>query len=316
MRVLLVKTSSLGDVIHNLPVASDIVSRYPGAVIDWVVEENFADIPRLHPAVRKVIPVAVRRWRKQLFARGTWDGVQSLRRSIRQEVYDCVIDTQGLLKSALIARQAHGPHYGYGMRSAREPMAVCFYDTRFEVAKQLHAVERNRRLASHVLGYPVAGSPDYGLQRIPHQKPFADSGDFAVLLTATSRADKLWPEDHWIALGRQLAEQGLNNVLPAGSKAEREAAERIARSIPGARVLPPSNLRQLATILAAARLAVGVDTGLIHLAAALGTPCIALFCASDPELTGVYAGKQAVNLGDRGSPPELAVVLRTVRQLC
>lgn len=315
MRVLLVKTSSLGDVIHNLPVASDIVSQYPDAVIDWVVEENFADIPQLHPAVRKVIPVAVRRWRKQLFARETWAGLRALRRVIRQESYDHVIDTQGLLKSALIARQARGRRFGYAMRSAREPMAACFYDSRFEVAKKLHAVERNRRLAAHALGYSVVGGPDYGLQKVPHQKPFADSGDFAVLLTATSRADKLWPEDHWIALGRQLAEQGLNSVLPAGSKAERETAERIARNIPRARVLPPSNLRQLATIQVAARLAVGVDTGLIHLAAALGTPCIALFCASDPELTGVYAGEQAINLGGPGSPPELAAVLRTVRQL-
>jgi heptosyltransferase I len=311
MHVLLVKTSSLGDVIHNLPVATDIARAFPGAVIDWVVEEAFADIPRLHPAVRHVIPVAVRRWRKQLLAARTWDGLREFRRVVRGEPYDAVIDTQGLLKSALIAWQARGKRFGYAAGSAREPVAARFYDRRFDVPKSLHAVERNRLLAAAALGYalpePDANGPDYGLEVTRDPR-----GNSAVLLTATSRADKLWPEERWIALGKRLTSIGLECRLPAGSAAERERAARIAGQIPGASVVPPSSLMELARLLASARVAVGVDTGLIHLATALGCPSIALFCASEPALTGVHGGTTAINLGHRGAAPDTETVIAAV----
>lgn len=304
MHVLLVKTSSLGDVIHNLPVATDIARAFPGAIIDWVVEEAFAEIPRLHPAVRQVLPVAVRRWRRQLLAAQTWDGLREFRRAVRGERYDAVIDTQGLLKSALIARQARGKRFGYAAGSAREPVAARFYDARFDVPKTLHAVERNRLLAAAALGYalpaPDANGPDYGLDAARGPR-----GNHAILLTATSRADKLWPEEQWIRLGKRLAADGLDCRLPAGSAAERGRAERIACRIPGASVVPPSSLAELAHLLASARIAIGVDTGLIHLATALGCPSIALFCASEPALTGVQGGSTAINLGGRGAAPDV-----------
>jgi len=153
MRILLVKTSSLGDVVHNLPVASDIHARFPQARIDWVVEEGFADIPRLHPAVRKVIPVAVRRWRRTLFSAATWRELGAYRDSVRAERYDLVLDTQGLVKSALLAWQAAGPRAGYAAEAAREPLAARFYDATYVIPKNLHAVERNRWLAAAALDY-------------------------------------------------------------------------------------------------------------------------------------------------------------------
>lgn len=311
MRVLLVKTSSLGDVIHNLPVASDIAARFPGVVIDWAVEEGFADIPCLHPAVARVIPVALRRWRKHLLARETWVQWREFRRVVRHQDYDIVIDSQGLLKSALVARQARGRHAGYGVGSAREPLAARFYDECFEVPKTLHAVERNRQLAAQALGYKLDSAADYGLQGLRGD----EAGNGAVLLTATSRDDKLWPEEHWMQLGMQLAARGLECLLPAGTERERERAMRIAAGIPQSRVLPPSGLAELATTLANARLVVGVDTGLVHLAAALETPCIALFRASDPGLTGVYGNPKAINLGQRGAAPDVDTVLQSVGQL-
>ena len=306
MRFLLVKTSSLGDVIHNLPVVTDLRAHFPDAAIDWVVEEGFADIARLHPGVRRVIPVALRRWRKSLASPATWREMRAFRATLQAENYDLVIDTQGLMKSALITRMARGRRCGYAASSAREPLAARFYDATFEVPGSLHAVERNRRLAALAAGYTASATPDYGIA-VPPAPTFASPN--AVLLTATSRDDKLWPEDRWIAAGRALHQRGLSCLLPAGSATERERATRIAQAIPGAVALPPLSLPELAAQLADARIVIGVDTGLVHLAAALGRPTLALFCASDPALTGVVASTPAINLGSRGRPPSVEHVL-------
>lgn len=305
MRILLVKTSSLGDVIHNLPVVTDLRTHFPDASIDWVVEEGFADIAGLHPGVRRVIPVALRRWRKSLLALATWGEMSAFRAALQEQSYDLVIDTQGLLKSALIARMALGKRCGYAAAAAREPLAARFYDACFDVPQELHAVQRNRQLAALAAGYAAAPAPDYGIAVSP-APTFLQS---ALLLTATSRDDKLWPEERWIEVGQALRGRGLTCLLPAGSKVERERAARIAQAIPGAIVLPPMRLAELAAQLAAARIVIGVDTGLVHLAAALGRPVLALFSASDPALTGVLASTPAIDLGRRGQPPSVGDVL-------
>jgi heptosyltransferase-1 len=293
-------------VVHNLPVVSDLRRRYPEAQIDWVVEEGFLDIPRLHPGLRRVIPVALRRWRKSLLSPATWREIRSFRATLHEQSYDLAIDTQGLLKSALITRMARGKRCGYASASAREPLAARFYDATFDVANNLHAVERNRRLAALAGSYTAAPAPDYGIAVSPAP---TSAGPNAILLTATSRDDKLWPQGHWIALGQALQKRGLNCQLPAGSPTERERAAQIAHAIPGAGILPAMSLAELAGQLAAARIVIGVDTGLVHLAAALGRPTLALFCASDPALTGVLAATPAVNLGSRGRPPTVGDVL-------
>lgn len=300
MRILLIKTSSLGDVIHNLPVVTDLRAHFPDAAIDWVVEEGYADIVRLHPGMRQAIPVALRRWRKSLLAAATWREMRDFRARLQKESYDLVIDSQGLLKSALITRMARGKRCGYAATSAREPLAARFYDARFDVPKNLHAVERNRCLAALAAGYVADTPANYGIAPAP--APTRD-GPTAILLTATSRDDKLWPEDRWIALGRALHKRGIGCRLPAGSPTERERAQRLAQAIPAAVALPPLGLGELAAQIAAARIVIGVDTGLVHLAVALGRPALALFCASDPALTGVLATTPAVNLGARGQPP-------------
>lgn len=301
-RILFVKTSSLGDVVHNCPAVTDAARYVPGAAIDWVVEESFADVVRLHPAVARVIPVAIRRWRSELARPATWGELAAFRRRLRAGRYDCVIDTQGLLKSALVARLARGPRHGFDRASAREPLAARLYDEVHAVALSLHAVERNRRLAAAALGYAVDGACDYGLAA-PGEPPLAPSGPYALLLTMTSRADKLWPEEHWCALGRWLAAHGILSVLPWGTVGERERCTRIAAAIPGASVPPRMELAALARLLARARCAIGVDTGLAHLAAALGVPALGIFCGSDPALTGLCAGPRARNIGTPGTAP-------------
>ncbi len=298
-RILFVKTSSLGDVVHQLPAVSDAARRFPDATIDWVVEEAFAEIPAMHRAVRRVIPVATRRWRKAPWRAAVWSEVGRFRAAMREQAYDLVIDTQSLLKSALIASAAQGTSHGLDRASAREPIAARFYDVVHAVPKALHAVERNRRLTAAALQYPLEGPADYGLSAAR-----ADSAPYAVFLTMTSRDDKLWPEPSWTALGRAL---GMKVLLPWGSEAERARAARIAEGIGDAEVLPRMGLAALGERLAGAQCVIGLDTGLTHVAAALGARTLGLYCGSDPALTGLHA-PAARNLGRRGAAPSVEEV--------
>lgn len=314
--ILLIKTSSLGDVIHNLPVVSDLRRIWPEVAIDWVVEEGFAALPRLHPGVREVIPVAIRRWRKKLPQRETWRELRGFVRTLRQTHYDLVIDTQGLLKSALITRMAHGLRCGYSAEVARERWAAWAYDCRYTIPTNAHAVERNRWLAAAAAEYSLEDLPlRYGIHARVAAPDWLPSTPFCVLLSATSRDDKLWPENHWVELGRRLHAQGLRVVLPSGSPRERERAERIAAAIPDALAAPASDLDTLTAMLEAAQAIVGVDTGLTHLAAGLGRPVVALYVATDPGLTGVYAGALAVNLGGKGQMPQPPEVFNSLQGL-
>jgi len=301
VRILFVKTSSLGDVVHHCPAVSEAARRVPGARIDWVVEEPFAEVAALHASVQSVIPVAVRRWRGALASPRTWAEFGAFRAALRRERYDRVIDTQGLLKSALITALAHGTKHGYDRASAREPVAARFYGHRHAVSPALHAIERNRKLAAVALGYAVEGDCDYGL-RPAGASSFAAHGPFALLLTMSSREDKLWPEEHWRALGTGLAARGLQCVLPWGNEDERGRCARIATAIKSAVVPPHLPLKELAALVARAQCVVGVDTGLTHLAAALGVPVLGLYCGSDPALTGLYGGARVRNLGTAGRP--------------
>lgn len=314
MRILLVKTSSLGDVIHNLPVASDLRRQFPDAVIDWCVEESFAEIPRLHPAIAEVIPVAIRRWRKKLFSRQTWREIGASRKRLAATHYDAVLDTQGLIKSGLVTFCARGRCYGYAAEVAREPLASWFYDKTFVIPPNAHAVERNRWLSAAAFDYPVGLPLDYGIVAPELTFPWLTAPRHAALLTATSRDDKLWEEERWIAVARQLIERGLTPILPFGSPVERQRAERIAASAPGAIVPPSLSLRELAAVIGHAELAIGVDTGLVHLAAALGVPTIALYTATDPALTGVLGTRNFRNLGAPGQSPAGADVMTAVNQ--
>jgi heptosyltransferase-1 len=318
VRLLIIKTSSLGDVIHNLPAISDMVIHAPGAEIDWVVEEGFAEIPRLHPAVRRVIPVALRRWRRQLFSPATWRDVSRFRRELRAETYDKVIDAQGLVKSAWLARMARGPSCGQDKATAREPLAAGFYDQCFHVPRGRHAVERNRHLAAQALGYPLPQTPpDYGIRAPLAALSFAVPEKFMIGLHATSRDSKRWPAAHWVALGQELEGHGIALLLPWGNAGEEQHAREIARSLKHATVLPRLSLRELATLMGRAQAVVGVDTGLVHLAVALGRPTVAIYTDSSPALTGVLAAKSesACNLGDVGRVPEPAAVKQALTGL-
>lgn len=313
-RVLLVKTSSLGDVVHCLPAATDIAVHFPGCRIDWVVEEAYVDIVALHPAVSRVLPVAVRRWRKSLFRRGTAAQVAAFRARFEPEGYDRVIDVQGLAKSALIARLARGERHGLDRKSVRESIASLTYHCVHAVPWTLDAVARNRTLVGSALGYSVRGAPDYGIRAAAADADWLPQGAYCVCLTGTTDAAKLWPEDRWGALGRRIREAGMTCVLPAGTETERKRAERIAAEIGTAVVAPPLDLGALARVLAGAALAVGVDTGLTHLAAALGRPTAGVYCGTSPAATGVIAA-HACNVGDVARTPTADAVWEAARAM-
>lgn len=307
LNILLIKTTSLGDVLHNLPVVTDLRQYMPEAHIDWIVEESFADLPALHPGVRQIIPVAMRRWR-----RGWWQSRHEIRaacRLIRNGDYHLALDTQGLLKSAILAQCARTVRCGFSRDSAREPLASLLYDRAFSVPKNLHAVERNRQLAGMALGYVPQGAPNYGITAPALDLPWLPAAPFVVLLHATSRDDKLWPETDWVALGHRLREAGLIAMLPWGNESEHLRAQRLAAAIPDAHCAPRLDLREAATLLGRAQAVVGVDTGLSHLAAALNVPTIGIYTATDPGLTGLHAGPRAVNMGGKGKPPAVETVI-------
>ncbi len=293
--------------VHHCPAVSDVARKRPGVEIDWVVEEAFAALPSMHPAVRRVIPVRLRRGRGRWGRSGTWRGIREFRRSIARERYDAVIDTQSLLKSAAISACALGDRHGMDLASARESLAASFYDYRYAVPRGMHAVERNRRLTAAALGYELDLPLDYGLRRAADG---SSDAPHAVFLTMTSRADKLWPEERWIELGRTL---GMRTVLPWGSDDERSRAMRIAIALPQAEVMPRMALEPLARMFGRAQAVIGVDTGLTHLAAALGVPTVGIYCGSDPALTGIYGAAKATNVGALGAPPSVAEVLKAAQ---
>ena len=283
-------------------------------MIDWVVEEPLAVLPRLHAAVRQVIPVAIRRWRKTLWQRGTRDEIRHFLRVLRESRYDAVIDTQGLLKSALIARAAQGMRFGLDWNSAREPLGL-LYDRTFSVPWTLHAVERNRLLAAQALGYALPAQVDYGVRAAPGKFSWLPAARYAVLLHATSAERKLWREANWIEMGRYFMMQGIACVLPWGNIGERARSDRLAAQISGSVVPPALGLGDAAALLAGAHAAAGVDTGLVHLAAALGTPTVGIYCATDPGATGIYACPRALNLGAAGKPPVADEVIAALERI-
>ncbi len=274
--ILFIKTSSLGDVIHHMPAVSDARRHRPQARIGWVVEEAFAPLVRLHRRggqrhSGRVAPLARGAVQPGDVARVC---AHSGKRCAAQP-HETVIDAQGLLRSALVTWLARGRKHGYDRDSVRERAASWFYDEHHHVDRSLHAITRNRMLTGQALGYAPDGPPDFGLDRaaLMSGEPTRE----AVLLHATARPEKEWPVAHWIALGQALAASGNTVVLPWGNETERRRSAEIAAAVPNATVPDLQPLDDVARLIARAAFVVGVDTGLLHLAAALGVPLVAIF---------------------------------------
>ncbi|TYZ49015.1 lipopolysaccharide heptosyltransferase I [Ralstonia solanacearum] len=329
MRVLIVKVSSLGDVVHCTPVVADILRAHPGAEIDWVVEEGFAGIVRIVRGVQDVIPFALRRWRKSLAFGATWGEMAAFRRALRAKPYDVVLDTQGLIKTALVAAQArlapNGFVAGLGNRTdgaGYEPLARLFYQREVHMEPRVHVVERSRRMVAEALGYAVPETIDFGLQP-PASLPFALPRPYVALVHATSRADKGWPQDAWVDLARELLARDYALALPWGSETERRTSEAIREAIvaavPGTLgriVIPPRmSLPDVTAFLDQSTAVVGVDTGLVHIAAAMCKPTVALYNFSTSWRTGGYWTPKVHDLGCAEAHPTSAQALDALRAL-
>jgi len=302
MKVLIIKTSSLGDIIHTLPALTDAKKILGEIQFDWVVEESFAEIPDWHPAVRTVIPVAIRRWRHNIlktFQSGEW---QQFKQQLQQQQYDAVIDAQGLLKSAWITRLAHGKIYGLDKTSARESMASFFYQQPQVIDKNQHAVERVRQLFAKSLNYSLIDLPlDYGIkegirQNLPTQTNDNISQSKRILfLHGTTWSTKHWPEVYWCELAHQLTDQADKVILPWGNETEYQRALSIknyCRQSAQVIILEKMTLNELVKTIIQMDAVIAVDTGLAHLCAALDIPTIALYGSTSPGLTGTYGKYQ------------------------
>lgn len=315
-RILLMKTSSLGDVLHNLAVVSDIQQIFPNAIIDWCVEAPFAEIPSWHQGVRRVIPVAIRRWRKQMLKQDTWTEISLSLSALRADRYDAIIDTQGLVRSVLLGKIAHGPVYGQNWREAREPISGLLLNHPLAVPYSLHAVQRYRTIAASALGY-IEQLPhlplDFGLDT---KFPLQPSNE-VFLFTNTSRDKKLWPEDHWIATGKALVASGFRPVFTAGNDIEAARSARISQGISDnktvSEILFRPSLTQLTKRIAGAKFCLGVDTGFTHIACALSVPTIAIFTDTDPELAGGFGLGLRKTFGHLNSCPPVSDILNQLK---
>jgi heptosyltransferase-1 len=278
-----------------------------------VVEEAFAPLVRLHPDVDAVIPVDSRRWRRELHRLATWRALKDFVVALRAQSYDEVVDTQGLMRTAVMARLARGRRHGYDARSVREPPASWLYDMRHQVDRGLHAIARNRLLTALALDHKADRILDFGLDRA--RLAGRPGAPYGILLHATTRRGKEWPEASWVEVGRMLAGRGIELLLPWGTGLERDRSLRLAAVLGHARVPDRAPLDAVARLIAGASFVIGVDTGLLHLAAALGVPLVGIFVGSEPGLTGPQGAGPIAVVGGKAAPPTAREVMTALERI-
>ncbi len=287
-KILIVKTTSLGDLIHSMPAVTDVQRMLPGAEMHWLVEEDFVGVPVWHPFIKKVHACATRRWRKSFFSQKTQQEIKALKNQLLSEQFDLVIDAQGLVKSALMVRWLDCVRHGYDSQSIKEKLASRVYTDKHNISRDQGAIERVRQLVSESLGYSTDGlNQHFGLQvKKPVSLDVDLDANYAVFLHGTNWDSKIWPVDYWRKLAEDLTAQGIKVFIPWGNKSEHERALTIAKDTK-ATVLQQQPLDVLAYILQNATVVVGSDTGLTHISAALGTKTIGIYGSTSTQLTGL-----------------------------
>jgi heptosyltransferase-1 len=295
LKILIVKLSSLGDVLHTLPVVHDIRQALPDAQIDWVVEGAFAGVVRRCEGVNRVITCDLRTWRKNPFSGATRTAWRACKAALQQESYDAVIDLQGLTKSAWVAWMARLAHGGKRFAMANrtdgsgyEAPTRWVADVAIRLEPHIHAVPRGREVCAGALGYVLTEfdvfNPSFGLLAAVNVASLAidnvarnDLKSTVVFAHGTSREDKLWPVSHWVELGQRLNAQGFTVALAHGSAAEEARSQQIAQQLTNAVVWPRLGLEALLEALGGSAGVIGVDSGLSHMAVALNLSHVQIY---------------------------------------
>jgi len=341
-KILLVKLSSLGDVLHNLPIVWDLRKRLPNAQIDWIVEEAYVHLLKplkttdAFKGIDRIIPVAFRRWRKNLFSIRTWREFFAMRKQLQSTTYDALLETQGLLKSALVCALAKKSNNaviaGLGNateHSGYEPLARMFYTQSVHVPLKCHAIDRSRWVMCSAFDWPLLNRNEepplfYPNDFVAQLPPLLLGGGkkiaqrapapYVLCFHATARAAKRWPNENWVELGKALSSQGYQLFFPWGSPEEMKVSALIASQIPGAIVPRAFSIEEAYSLVAHAALTIGVDTGLTHLSAVLGKPTVEIYCDSPRWKTEGYWSKAIANLGDYQKNPSFSEVLGAIKR--
>lgn len=314
IKILIVRLSSLGDIIHTYPMIFDIKNNLPNASIDWLVDDSFKSLVALNPHVDNIIPIPLRKWKKNKLK--LLSNINVWKKEINNNTYDYIIDSQGLVKSALLSKCFNGKIYGLGIRSIREKIASLFYDKTFETGKELLAITKNRILASYIFNYRIdLASPNFGLNSYPSPEIELDlTKKYIIFFHATSKDSKKYPPNKWAELGTYLiAKENVSIVLPYGSLVEKNEALSIQKLLNVKNVLVPErifNYSELTGLVSNASFVFGVDTGLIHLANALNKKLIAIYIDTDPKKTGIFESLVAKNIGGKNSMPEVEDLIK------
>lgn len=294
MRVLIIKLTSMGDLMHAFPALTDAVNNIPGITFDWVVDESFAEVPKWHPAVGRVMTTAHRRWKKDLV--GAWKNkeLSHFHQTLNENDYDVVVDLQSNLKSAFVSWLRRGPVQGYDKHTCREKPAHWAYANHYSVDLHQHAIERQRQLFAKIFAYTLPTVPsDYGVVLDRCDLPAITLPEkYVVFVHNASWPTKLWPVESWQALLKKVEARGYSVLLPCGSNAEYERATVIAASGTLSTALPKMGLDEMAAIMLKAQAAVCSDTGLAHMAAVTSTPAITLYAVTDTVLIGTIGKNQ------------------------
>jgi heptosyltransferase I len=286
MRILIIKMSSLGDIIHALPAITEIKHNLPNSHITWLVEPGFKEIATWHSGVDHVITMPLRHLKQNLKSAASYLSVIAQLKLLQEQQFDIIIDAQGLLKSALIARISNGISVGFCKKSAREPIVSALYDKTITVHKNQHAVLRTKHLCASACGYTPDQQVNYNL----NQKNSKRNNNI-ILFHGTTWPNKHYPPENWQKLIKIIAADGYNILLPWGNAVEHERAQMLS-NLTSAQVLPKLTLTEIKDIIAASKGAIGVDTGLSHLAAATATPCVAIYGPTSPDRAKNYGASQ------------------------
>lgn len=288
MKILLIKLSSLGDLIHTFPALTDLLTHDPSLEVTWVVESAFAEVPVWHPAVKNIIVAPLRACKNKLFKLSSWRSIYRLFKALRATRYDAIIDAQGLYKSAVLARLARGPRIGFAKGACRENVAW-LYTHKIAVLPEQHAIFKLKQLIAEAFFYEVPQAINYG----QHQaiEPLSPSEKIAFFAHGTTWVSKHYPDELWRQLVTLATNSGYHVLLPQVNAAELARAEYLAHN-EQVEILPKMSLTEIKQVIAQVSVVIAVDTGLAHIAAMLGVPTITLYGPTDPQKIGTLGERQ------------------------